>query len=346
MRPPPPPVLPTVAEVPCLHPDAEDAIGELRVEVLEAANLEGDWWSAADAYALLQFERHCAVSSIIWNQSNPAWGAHADHRAFRFPVHHSYSTLCVALVESDTHERAGLLSHFFDSDDHIGRVVIRLGTLYESTVYDSWFALNDIQKARSAIPDTKSAAGAALRLRYSVTFTTERHRMYSYLGTSPSLEAEHELAFHASQRRSVEYEQAARYALFGRTQIGVYKWETLMGHVEELTAGTKRLETCVACIERVIFWRPGSRLASLLTCIGFQLLVSYPNFLPATLCLLFLLNLRRTYSNAQASRRGQSAVRSRPSFTHVVCSLLALHRPHGNRRRHGLIHSRHAARRP
>jgi hypothetical protein len=107
-------------------------------------------------------------------------------------------------------------------------------------------------------------------------------------------------------------------------------------------------------------------------------LVSYPNFLPATLCLLFLLNLRRTYSNAQASRRGQSAVHSRPSFTHVVCSLLpsirdvrrvlanklataavppivaslrsdtllALHRPHGNRRRHGLIHSRHAARRP
>jgi hypothetical protein len=179
MRPPPPPVLPTVAEVPCLHPDAEDAIGELRVEVLEAANLEGDWWSAADAYALLQFERHCAVSSIIWNQSNPAWGAHADHRAFRFPVHHSYSTLCVALVESDTHERAGLLSHFFDSDDHIGRVVIRLGTLYESTVYDSWFALDDTQKARSAIPDTKSAAGAALRLRYSVTFTT-------YLASDPN----------------------------------------------------------------------------------------------------------------------------------------------------------------
>jgi hypothetical protein len=197
------------------------------------------------------------------------------------------------LLDSDSD--AGLLS-FVDSDDLIGRVTIRLGTLFANTVYDSWFPLDDRNEADAvAAADamaTKVSAGAAppnsgpqaekkgakrgaaLRLRYSVTFTTERMRMFSYLSAmTSSAEPQHELAFDPPDFTvsTANYEHCARFAVLGRIQPGVYKWEALMGHIEELRSCKASLESCVASVERVLFWRPGVRLASLLTCVGFQL---------------------------------------------------------------------------
>jgi hypothetical protein len=101
-------------------------------------------WAAAICYPRLPylvtplaqvFEGMCAQTSIVWNQASPGWHFETGYRAFRFPVLHPYSCLCLAMMESDTHEGGGLLANF-DSDDAIGRCTVRLGTLFARTEYD------------------------------------------------------------------------------------------------------------------------------------------------------------------------------------------------------------------
>ena len=125
--------MPTMAQLPALYPDA--FIGELRVEILEAEGLTGDTVTEADAYALLVFEGCTATTNTIWNSNDPAWGSNRDYRAFVFPIVHPHSCLCLALMESDTHESAGV-ARYVDLDDVLGRVVVHLGGLYAHTVYD------------------------------------------------------------------------------------------------------------------------------------------------------------------------------------------------------------------
>ena len=229
-RPPPPPLIATAEEEPSLYPTAEEVIGTLFVEVLEASALPSDWLSKADAYALLVVEASAATTNIVFNASSPAWGASEGYRAFRFPIVEPHATLAVALMESDTHAGA-VVSRHLETDDVLGRVTVRLGTLHARTTYDCWFPLgarHDDHRAYlpgrpydaasttslSAPAAATAAAGGssvkgggggaspsapALRLRYRVTFTSERDRVLRYVrpllvpGASPP--PSHELAF-------------------------------------------------------------------------------------------------------------------------------------------------------
>jgi len=147
-RGPPQEVMPTLEEEASLYPEASEVIGELKVEVLEARALRGDWLSKADAYALLVFEGCAAKTNIVQNHDNPGWGAKSSYRAFRFPVTRSYSSLCVTLMESDTHAHAGFIRHL-DSDDILGRVTVRLGTLVAKTEYDCTMARCPLAQAHA-----------------------------------------------------------------------------------------------------------------------------------------------------------------------------------------------------
>ena len=69
-------------------------------------------------------------------------------QAFRFPVTRSYSSLCVTLMESDTHAHAGFIRHL-DSDDILGRVTVRLGTLVAKTEYDCTMARCPLAQAHA-----------------------------------------------------------------------------------------------------------------------------------------------------------------------------------------------------
>ena len=171
----------------------------------------------------------------MWNHSSPGWGASTGYRAFVFPVVHPYSTLCVALMESDTHEEAGLMRHL-DGDDVLGRVTIRLSQLFARTQYDCWFAVTGKAEDgyKAYVPYSHETTGRtadgnpAIRLRYSVSFSSEKARMLAYLTPSsppplgnPPL---HELAFASSSAKS--HMGGAKFALFGPAEAyGEYNWD-------------------------------------------------------------------------------------------------------------------------
>ena len=109
-------------------------------------------------------------------------------------------------------------------------------------------------------------------------------------------------------------------ALFDSHQPGVYKWSVFNSHIDELKAMTRRSEEAIAAFEEVLFWRPGSVHLSVSLLIGWQMLLHYPNLIPATMALLLLFNLNRTYRNARHDRR--HPIHKRPSFPQIVCSVL------------------------
>ena len=194
-------VMPTGSQEPALYPTAEETIGTLRVEVLEAEKLPGDTMSAADPYALLIFEGCAAVTNIIWNHASPGWSAKSSYRAFEFPIRHPHSTLCLALMESDTHEEAGLVRHM-DVDDVIGRLTVRLGTKYANTQYDSWYPLglqrdpkSQASRHGSVFVGSPSRYTPSVRIRYSFGFHTDRQRLLGYLEPPLRGTPVHEIAF-------------------------------------------------------------------------------------------------------------------------------------------------------
>ena len=240
---PPKNVMPPACERPSLYPESDDVIGELRVEVLEAEGLTGDAFSAADGYALLVFEGCVATTNVVWNQGDPAWSSKASYRAFIFPVLHPHSTLCIALMESDAHETAGLIRHF-DNDDVLGRVTIRLGSLYASTVYDVWYPLgNNSSEYKDYIPGNVAQVSRALekgvpaiRLRYSIHFHSYQKRTLGYLPPFRGVTPMHEVVFDPECVHNADaLRVGAKFALFGPAEpIGEYSWEVLMAHIEEI----------------------------------------------------------------------------------------------------------------
>jgi len=164
--------MPTEAEQPQLF-DALPAIGELRIEVLEAERLpkmDPGPFESTDAYALLLFETNAARSNACRRTRAPRWRAGESARAFAFPVLCPYSCVYVGLKDADD----------FSADDDIGRAVIELGSLRPHTVYDCWLPL---QKRTFRFPGRQGA----VRLRYSVVYHSERARLLQYL--SPLLVA-------------------------------------------------------------------------------------------------------------------------------------------------------------
>lgn len=135
----PPPLCPTADEAPELFDDAttddDDAIGELRVEILEAEGLPKMDVLTSDPYAVVIFEGSAGRTNVPQSSLAPKW-SEGEPRAFRFPIQQAYSAVYVALNDSDK----------MGDDDHIGRVVIELGSLYNRT-----------QVPCSALPPTLSS---------------------------------------------------------------------------------------------------------------------------------------------------------------------------------------------
>ena len=66
------------------------------------------------------------------NTRSPRWGVDSA-RAFKFPVTCPYSSVDVAINDSDADP--------FNPDDGLGRVCIDLSQFTARTIYDAWFAL-------------------------------------------------------------------------------------------------------------------------------------------------------------------------------------------------------------
>jgi len=158
---------PSRAEAPSLYPEPAAAIGELFVEVLEAAAIPRvDTLSQNDVYAILFCEGHAAKTTTLADMEHPRW-QYDDARAARFPVSSVYSTLFVALFDADFGS--------IDADDELGRVTIDLRLLRPSTVYTAWLELG-----RKALADGSEGLGR-VRLRYSLRWASDRARVCRYL---------------------------------------------------------------------------------------------------------------------------------------------------------------------
>ena len=96
-------LMPTVemAEPGFFLPD--DALGELRVEVLECDGLPSmdfGGWDENDVYALLVFEGTVAKTRMIMDVDNPRWHCECA-RGFKLPIRSASSALYLALFDSD-----------------------------------------------------------------------------------------------------------------------------------------------------------------------------------------------------------------------------------------------------
>lgn len=353
---PPSNVLPPAITAPFLFPDKSEAIGELCVEVLEAESLPrgADTFSSPDAYMLLVFEGCVAQTTVVWNRINPGWGAESSCRAFKFPVHHPYSTLCLAMMESDSH--AGFIGlRGLQRDDILGRATVRLGSLYQRTTYDCWLPLvsTDTFQNREVDGDFRSylpgraaakvgevvtdvlteafdvtekyhpprAQAPAVRVRFSVTFASEQARMFGYIAPLPVVENPPTYDVPFDDSNAASHYRGAKFALFGPVEpIGEYKWQVLMAHVEELRQVGVRCEEALIHFEQVLFWKPEVMHLSLFLFVGFQLVVAQPQYLPLAMVICMLLNLRRTY--VLALRSHTHSIHQRPGFWEIVGSLL------------------------
>ena len=190
--------MPIAKDVPALFPSEDDAIGELRLEVLEAEGLPNadavfgiSAGNMTDSFALVLFEGNAARTNVIYDSLKPRWSA-ADpdsFRAFSFPILYPHSMVYVSINDYDGAKKNATQANDDDSrkgsrrtklsslnaDDPIGRVAIQLGRLVSGTVYDCWFELG-----HSAIEKPNGKLGS-VRLRFSVTFKSERQRMLGYL---------------------------------------------------------------------------------------------------------------------------------------------------------------------
>ena len=226
-------MMPTAVDMDALFPADADVIGELRVEILEAAGLPNkdavmgvSAGNMTDSYALLVFEGCAARTSVIFDSLNPRWAATdpESYRAFTFPVTRPYSVLYVSLFDFDgTKKQAlrksgdtsllGAKRSGLDPDDPIGRVGIQLGRLVASTQYDLWLDLG-----YGAIEKPNGKLGR-VRVRLSVTFPSERKRMVGYLKAS---------ATPIIPCNTKAYRKNALFAKRGKGAKESYDWNVLM----------------------------------------------------------------------------------------------------------------------
>ena len=90
----------------------DDALGELRVEVLECDGLPSmdfGGWDENDVYALLVFEGTVAKTRLIMDVDNPRWHCECA-RGFKLPIRSASSALHVALFDSDEDSALNTLS--------------------------------------------------------------------------------------------------------------------------------------------------------------------------------------------------------------------------------------------
>ena len=336
-------MMPTALTVDSLFPAPEDIIGELRVEVLEAANLPNkdttmgviNTGNYTDPYALLVFEGCAARTSVVFDSLSPRWAAAdpSSYRAFSFPVTRPYSVLYVSLFDFDgckkdalekdkdlekpkggTSKAIGSLQNarggavaMLDPDDPIGRVGIQLGRLAGSTEYDLWLDLG-----YGAIEKPNGKLGC-VRLRISVTFPSERKRMLAYLKTTPTPI----IPFNKSN-----YRKNALFAKYGKGAKQTYDWDVLMVYIDELKTVVRLMITFVAVIEDILLWRRSSCLTSAALCLLCQFLVSRPSYIPASWGLIAIAFLHRTYVQQSDDPRLDLPIHARPTFLQLFKALI------------------------
>ncbi|EOD23827.1 hypothetical protein EMIHUDRAFT_457875 [Emiliania huxleyi CCMP1516] len=271
-------LLPTREESPELF-FLPPALGELRVEVLEAEGLKkSDTFSENDVFALVVFEGAAAVSSVLDNAAHPRWTPrHA--RAFKFSPRRPHSRLCVALFDED----------MVGDDDPLGRAEIPLAALHPLTEYDVWMPL---QKAPYTLHMRKYGR---VRLRFSIQWYSETDRLLRYPAALSGSEPPHVLPF--KQRR---WSEAASFAANGPPLDKNFKMSVCVARFNELYEVVGVTSLATHALKSLVCYRDGNVLSSALVGLLWQLCCVKPNLLPSCgpLLLLAILSVKHAHSRA------------------------------------------------
>ena len=299
--------VPHAGEAPALHPPLASAIGEVRIEVLEAVGLlQADLLSMNDVYAVLVLESYAVQTVCLEDTSHPRWRAE-DARAARLPVFSPLACVCVALFDADFST--------LDADDPLGRVEIRLATLHPNTVYTSWLPLH-------LCPDSAEDALVApllghVRVRYSITWTSAASRLVGYWGRMPPLG--HPPVLPLSEPAD---EARMQFTYFGLASARRYSWSTFQSYLDELLSLREPLEVLARDMQDLITYR--QPLSSLTALIVWQYLCGHAALVLSLLPGALLWALGKAYCDA---RESSAELHRPPSLWESWRWLLLLGRP-------------------
>lgn len=116
------------------------------------------------------------------------------------------------------------------------------------------------------------------------------------------------------------------FAKNGSPQATGFDSGILINQVNELRGHIKVLSHAIATVENVLLWRAGFRMSSIAFLIAWQLLVSYPHFVPASfglLPLLFMNNTRVTEQDAINAKPGFFSLVSHATLTLILFAVRA-----------------------
>jgi len=191
----------------------------------------------------------------------------------------------------------------FISDDAIGRVAVQLGRLVSGCEYDCWFQLG-----LGAISAPDGSLGH-VRLRFSLTFKSERMRMLAYIHTPPV----HALPFHKAAKRKL-----ARFSKHGKLASEKYDWDVLMSYVDEAHSVLQHIICLVAAVESIILWRRKWLLYSIGNLIGVQIIITLPQLIPSWFGILVLTLLYSTYSIPHQDPRQDLPIHAQATFNQSI----------------------------
>ena len=96
------------------------------------------------------------------------------------------------------------------------------------------------------------------------------------------------------------YRANAIFTKQGKLEKQSYDWDVLMAYLGELKLVLKDAISLIAALENILLWRRAAIGYSATNFVLWQLLVSYPNFFPASWCLLLVVFLFSTYFTPKA----------------------------------------------